>query len=187
MGRFLISGLYTRIVKFMGLPSSVLNLKILKDAYTKVMKQDANSVKIEDPSLLDLPRQTLIAFGLLLLLVLFMIWDQFFWWQTNDEYSFGYLVPLFAAYVAYDRWPLIRGFLFGSSDGGSDRAQKTQSNSFFVKFFLVCLFISLVGYFGPSRALKILPLWRFRLGLRVFCCAGSLSSSSVTLRVNLYL
>ncbi len=145
MGRFLISGLYTRIVKFMGLPSSVLDLKILKDAHTKVMKQDANSLKIEDPSLLDLPRQTLIAFGLLVLLVLFMIWDQFFWWQTNDEYSFGYLVPLFAAYVAYDRWPLIRGFLFGSSDGGSDRAQKTQSNSFFVKFFEA---VALIGFFS---------------------------------------
>jgi exosortase/archaeosortase family protein len=50
--------------------------------------------------------------ALLLGLMGFMIWDQFFWWQTNDEYSFGYLVPLFVAYILYERWPEIQSYLF---------------------------------------------------------------------------
>ena len=53
----------------------------------------------------------------------FMVWDQLFWWGNREDYSFGYLVPLFAAYVVYDRWPVIRSYLFtgakpGDADGG---------------------------------------------------------------------
>ncbi len=65
-----------------------------------------------DISFLSLPRQTLYGCCLILGLVVFTIWDQLHWWQTNDEYSFGYLVPLFAAYVVYDRWPQIQSYLF---------------------------------------------------------------------------
>ncbi|MGZ0656195.1 exosortase/archaeosortase family protein [Coraliomargarita sp. W4R53] len=42
----------------------------------------------------------------------YAIWDQLFWWSNREDYSFGYLVPLFAAYVIYDRWPVIRSYLF---------------------------------------------------------------------------
>lgn len=42
----------------------------------------------------------------------FMVWDQFYWWGNRDDYSFGYLVPFFAAYVIFDRWPVIRSYLF---------------------------------------------------------------------------
>lgn len=42
----------------------------------------------------------------------FMIWDQVFWWGDREDYSFGYLVPFFVAYVLYDRWPVIRSYLF---------------------------------------------------------------------------
>lgn len=63
---------------------------------------------------------TLIATGLLAALVAFVTWDQLFWWQTNDEYSFGYLVPLFAFYVVYDRWPQIQSYLFRGACLGSD-------------------------------------------------------------------
>lgn len=42
---------------------------------------------------------------------LYLIWDQFHWWGTREDYSFGYLVPLFVGYVIYDRWPRIRSFL----------------------------------------------------------------------------
>ena len=43
-------------------------------------------------------------------LSLFLIWDQHFWWKIRDEYAFGFIVPLFVAYVLYERWPkLARG------------------------------------------------------------------------------
>ncbi len=40
--------------------------------------------------------------------VAFVAWDQSHWWQRKEDYSFGWLVPLFTAYAVYDRWPQIR-------------------------------------------------------------------------------
>ncbi len=37
----------------------------------------------------------------------FVAWDQSHWWQAKSDYSFGWLVPLFVAYVVHDRWPRI--------------------------------------------------------------------------------
>ena len=48
---------------------------------------------------------------MLLGFALYTIWDQFYWWGEREDYSFGYLVPLFASYVIYDRWPVIRSYL----------------------------------------------------------------------------
>ncbi|MDG1241843.1 MAG: exosortase/archaeosortase family protein [Opitutae bacterium] len=48
---------------------------------------------------------------MLLGFAIYTIWDQFYWWGAREDYSFGYLVPLFAIYVIYDRWPVIRSYL----------------------------------------------------------------------------
>ena len=37
----------------------------------------------------------------------FVAWDQSHWWRVKEDYSFGWLVPLFTCYVVYDRWPQI--------------------------------------------------------------------------------
>ncbi len=58
-----------------------------------------------------LSNQIAAAF-LILGFVFYTIWDQLFWWGTREDYSFGYIVPFFSAYVLYDRWPIIRGYLF---------------------------------------------------------------------------
>ena len=50
-------------------------------------------------------------------LTLFLIWDQYHWWQLKDEYAFGFIVPLFVAYVLYERWPKLAKALGG---GGSE-------------------------------------------------------------------
>lgn len=42
----------------------------------------------------------------------YAVWDQLFWWGNREDYSFGYLVPVFVAYVLYERWPTIRSYLF---------------------------------------------------------------------------
>ena len=46
-------------------------------------------------------------------LSVFLIWDQQHWWKLRDEYAFGYIVPLFVAYILYERWPLIAKGLIG--------------------------------------------------------------------------
>lgn len=40
-------------------------------------------------------------------------WDQKAIWSTKEDYGFGYLVPLFSAYVAWDRWEDLRPLLTG--------------------------------------------------------------------------
>jgi len=43
----------------------------------------------------------------------FTAWDQWAIWSTKDDYTFGYLVPLFSAYVLWDRWDDLRAWLVG--------------------------------------------------------------------------
>lgn len=64
-----------------------------------------------------LPWPTQIAFGLVALLLLFVVYDQHHWWDAREEYLFGYLVPFFVAFIIYDRWPKIRMILLGSQAG----------------------------------------------------------------------
>ena len=54
--------------------------------------------------------------------LLFVTWDQSHWWQAKEDYSFGWLVPLFTAYVIYDRWVLITRRLGECAAPGSPRA-----------------------------------------------------------------
>ncbi len=66
------------------------------------------------------------AFLLALLLggafLLFVTWDQSHWWQAKEDYSFGWLVPVFTAYVVFDRWAAITAGLAACAAPGSPRA-----------------------------------------------------------------
>lgn len=46
----------------------------------------------------------------------FLTWDLWHWWSLKQEYSFGFLVPFFVAFVVYERWPEIKSVLLGSND-----------------------------------------------------------------------
>ncbi|MEY4938424.1 MAG: hypothetical protein RIQ93_159 [Verrucomicrobiota bacterium] len=37
----------------------------------------------------------------------FVAWDQSHWWRIKEDYSFGWLVPLFVLFVVHDRWAAI--------------------------------------------------------------------------------
>jgi exosortase len=68
----------------------------------------------------DLPTTTQWAAYALAGLTLFLIWDQHYWWKLQDEYAFGFIVPLFVAYVLFDRWPKIsRGFIGDAETAGA--------------------------------------------------------------------
>ena len=51
----------------------------------------------------------------------FVAWDQSHWWRTKEDYSFGWLVPVFVVFVVYDRWPRITAALAACAAGGSPR------------------------------------------------------------------
>lgn len=53
----------------------------------------------------------------------FVAWDQSHWWRVKEDYSFGWLVPVFVAFVVYDRWPRIVAAARACAAPGSARAQ----------------------------------------------------------------
>jgi exosortase len=66
------------------------------------------------------PAAFLAALGLSAGFMVFVAWDQSHWWQVKEDYSFGWLVPLFVAYVVYDRWPKIQARLREAEAGPAD-------------------------------------------------------------------
>ena len=52
----------------------------------------------------------------------FVAWDQSHWWRVKEDYSFGWLVPVFVGFVIHDRWPKIIAALAACGADGSARA-----------------------------------------------------------------
>lgn len=66
----------------------------------------------ENKNFKNLQPEQIVAACLMAGFAFFTAWDQVHWWSHREEYSFGYLVPLFVTYVVYDRWPEMRRLLF---------------------------------------------------------------------------
>lgn len=87
--------------------------------------------------------------------MVYMIWDQKYWWAEREDYSFGYLVPLFSLYVLYDRWPLIRNYLFtGTCDGSASDADRSNSLT------RLCEWVAVVGFCGGISLFAVGALLR---------------------------
>jgi exosortase/archaeosortase family protein len=71
-------------------------------------------------SFLQLPRMMQLAAGMLLFYAAVLTWDQYGWWTTDEEYHFGFLLPLFALFVLSERWGAIREIL---QQGGTGATQ----------------------------------------------------------------
>jgi exosortase/archaeosortase family protein len=52
----------------------------------------------------------------------FVAWEQSHWWETKEDYGFGWLVPAFVAFVIYDRWPKISAAAAACTDPAAPRA-----------------------------------------------------------------
>ncbi len=97
--------------------------------------------KEEDYSFRNLPPSHLAAAAMLLGFAVYMIWDQLYWWGNREDYSFGYLVPLFAGYVVYDRWPQIRAYLFRGGPAGEEGARSAWPDGLNTLFQMVAVLI----------------------------------------------
>jgi exosortase len=53
--------------------------------------------------------------------IAFTAWDQSYWWRIREDYSFGWLVPLFVGYLIYDRWPKVVALARGAYNQPDDR------------------------------------------------------------------
>lgn len=67
-------------------------------------------------SFFNLPSGAKSAAWLCLGFAAFLTWDLWYWWSYRPDYSFGFLVPFFVAFVVYERWPKIKSVLLGSSE-----------------------------------------------------------------------
>ncbi len=56
----------------------------------------------------------------------FVAWDQSHWWRVKEDYSFGWLVPVFVGFVVYDRWPKITAAAAACAAPASPRAAGWQ-------------------------------------------------------------
>lgn len=63
------------------------------------------------PSFSALPAHLRHLGFLLAAMIVYLVFDQWKWWTTREDYSFGFIVPFFVGYVVYERWPKIRAFL----------------------------------------------------------------------------
>lgn len=97
----------------------------------------------------------------------FVTWDQSHWWRIKEDYSFGWLVPVFVAYVVRERWPQIVAALRACAAEGSMRAGGWQK---WVLYLLV-------------GAMMLLGVLFFLLG--AFYRAGAGTSQPGTLAITL--
>lgn len=105
----------------------------------------------------NLARDQTVAIGMLLGFALYMIWDQFYWWGAREDYSFGYLVPLFATYVIYDRWPVIRSYLVNGDAPGVEGAPGAPAASGLAQLFewvAYAVFLGGLGLFAIGALLR---------------------------------
>ena len=59
----------------------------------------------------------------------FIIWDQWYWWGRREDYSFGYLVPLFVFMIVWDRWPRLRQLLGVQIQTAPQKASNSSSSA----------------------------------------------------------
>jgi len=110
----------------------------------------------QNHSFTQLPRTHLLAAFMLVGFAAFMVWDQIYWWGTREDYGFGYLVPLFAAYVLYDRWPIIRSYLFFGHQPGDTAESAPQSDGVtsVIEWVALAGFIGAIGLYAIGALLR---------------------------------
>lgn len=69
----------------------------------------------------EVPGPLLAALWLAVGFWLFVAWDQSHWWSQKEDYSFGWLVPLFTAYVVHERWSAFKAAAAACAVPGSPR------------------------------------------------------------------
>lgn len=63
-------------------------------------------------------------------LMVIMILNQQVWWERDDEYMFGYLVPLFVLYVLYERYTRMQWLLQRPDESTLTKTQRKQHGKF---------------------------------------------------------
>ena len=136
---------------------------------------------LNSQSFKNLLSDQIAASCLILGFVFYTIWDQLFWWGTREDYSFGYIVPLFAAYVVYDRWPIMRGYLFPGKEHGQVvySAYDRGPLALVLEWIAVCVFTASLLLFATGALLRTATGPQNPASLAIAASLGGLTLSAV--------
>jgi exosortase len=68
--------------------------------YSLLVMNSATAARVSFPLPWTFVATLLLSAGF----VIFLAWDQSHWWISKEDYGFGWLAPIFVAYVVHDRW-----------------------------------------------------------------------------------
>ncbi len=85
---------------------------------------------------------------LLLVMSGYLVYDQWKWWSSREDYSFGFIVPFFVGYVIYDRWSKIRAFLLRREWDGAESPVVSVSEAPLTRFLIVGAWGGALGGLG---------------------------------------
>lgn len=127
----------------------------------------------ENQSFKNLLTDQIVFACLLAGFALYTAWDQVHWWANREDYSFGYLVPFFVAYVVYDRWPKMRSYLFTGAAPDEPAAEAGERTAM-VRIFESVAFVA----FGASLLL-------FGIGAVLRAATGPQNPASLAIAASL--
>lgn len=109
-----------------------------------------------------------LCFGLALALLTLVYWDVFVWmesvWSGNSDYSHGYLVPVFAAYILWSNRGSLRQPQSGNQNSKAN--QHTDSGLLLGAVLMICgLAMRLVGIYMRLRTLEGISMIPMTLGI----------------------
>jgi exosortase/archaeosortase family protein len=73
------------------------------------------------PERAAIPQSLTGALGLSIAFMGFVAWDQHRWWILKEDYMFGWLVPVFVAYVIWERRATVAALIAGARTSGGAR------------------------------------------------------------------
>lgn len=136
---------------------------------------------LNSQSFKNLLSDQIAASCLILGFVFYTIWDQLFWWGTREDYSFGYIVPLFVAYVVYDRWQIMRGYLLPGKEHGEVvySAYDRGPLALVLEWMAVCGFTASLLLFATGALLRTATGPQNPASLAIAASLGGLTLSAV--------
>lgn len=101
-----------------------------------------------------LPKEVLAGIAIIGCFMAYVIYDQSHWWEAKPDYSFGYLVPLFVAFVLYDRWPKMAAYFFPSENPPYEAPSFVNKVGWLWTAGFTCVFLGGLAFFALGGILR---------------------------------
>jgi exosortase/archaeosortase family protein len=136
------------------------------------------------PGKAAIPQSLVGALALAFAFMGFVAWDQHHWWLMKEDYVFGWLVPVFVAYVMWERRAAVATLIEGASAGAISRNRERFWNvvvgallaTGLAIFFIGAFYRAGVGSTQPGSLALAIGLVGVVIGLVYFGAPSGLQS-----------